>query len=141
MKTSSLILRPSVPLAILTEGKAQIPSEPMAKLVYGGVTIEIPLTIIHCLKLDLSPEEYTRAVSIFRLGIDEISKEMCFDIEKLQCCPPLIWFRDNQAKCTLDHVWQSPEIKRRDKHYIEWDQELKDHESSKWKTNYREALK
>ena len=107
IKTSKIRLRPFMPIAE-QEGCDLEPMgkrEEFATLSYGGVTIELDYTILRFLYLGVGAEWYGRSKEIFKLGIDEILKEMEFNHDKLEKCPEEIWFRDNPDKCSITHPW------------------------------------
>lgn len=157
MKTSTLVLRPVVPGAVGTDRENMIADEPFAKLVYGGVTIELPLDLIYRLKGVIAPEvnaerrAFNAAVSerekrynmkwqIIDFGLDEIHTEMAFNLEERDRCLPEIWFRDNPNKCTFKHCWNPLCLDDLDdfrKKHFEWDETLKDHADTTWQTNWR----
>ena len=144
MKTSTLTLRPFVPLAVGTDQENMIINEPVAKLVYGGVSIELPPEVIHSLQsavLSQINSECRNPLmwSILSKGLEEIRLEMAFNLEKHEKCPDEIWFRDNPKKCSFKHPWHplcvdvlSDFLKR----HFDWDKTLKDHSDTKWETHW-----
>lgn len=74
MHKTKIKIRPFVPI--------QKPEkrEPFATLTYGGVTIEIDLTILRNVKLDNESLYFLKTRSIFAAGISEIEREMWSDI-------------------------------------------------------------
>ena len=139
MKTSTLYLRPFVPGAVEMGRADELIPEPCAKLIYGGVTIEIPYTIFgglhHAVALHMRGmgSSWFNTWAIIAWGIEEIEKEMGLDLDDNEKCSPIVWFRDNPEKCSLKHPWCPIDLKRDVNHYS-WERELKPHDKTKYKT-------
>ena len=78
MFKTKLRVRPFIPFLKDEEKESR---EPYAQLVYGGVTIEIDLTILRSLNLNLESSLYTQANSLFSGAIAEMQREMWSDID------------------------------------------------------------
>ena len=145
MKTSTLTLRPFVPGAVGTDQENMIIDEPIAKLVYGGVTIELPIEVLYGLKSAISSFVDSKTPNlvmwqILSFGLEEIRLDMVHDLEKRDCCIPEVWHRDNPNKCSLKHHWNPLYLDTLDdylKEHFDWDKTLKDHADTTWQTNWR----
>jgi hypothetical protein len=140
MKTSTLYLRPFVPGAVEMGRTNELIPEPCAKLIYGGVTIEIPYTIFgglsHAVKLHMRGiGGWYDTWCILDWGLEEIEREMGLDLDDCEKCNPIVWFRDNPEKCSLEHVWCPIDLRRDTNHYS-WDRKLKSHTNTKWRTRW-----
>ena len=144
MKTSTLTLRPHVPGAVGTDQEDKLIKGPVAKLVYGGTTLELNLDDVYRLLLAINKSVDSNTIcakdmSILSLGLSELRLEMVADLEHWEQPLPQMWFRDNPNKCSLKHphsVLNVDCLTSDDKQHIEWDQELKEHTDTKWTTKW-----
>lgn len=146
MQTSTLILRPFVPLAVGTDREKELgEKDSCAKIIYGGVTIELSPEVIRHLQFgvtlamkelgDLSENE----LRILSFGLEEMRLEMIMNQERAEKCLPEVWFRDNPQKCSLRHPWCPiclDGLSDFDKNHFEWDETKKDHTNTVWKTKW-----
>jgi hypothetical protein len=95
--------------------------EPFAVLKYNNIEILLPYKYLEHLELDLQCLDYNLDRSVWRLGKDEILLEMRHDMHHAKAIDEYSWHRDSQSKCSLNHDWQSLNIRLRDKNYIETD--------------------
>jgi hypothetical protein len=144
MKTSTLTVRPHVPGAIGTPNEDKLIKEPVAKIIYGGVTIELTADDIYWLinavncAIDsecMRPKDY----SIICDGLKEMRIEMIAEQEHWEYPMPEVWFRDNPNKCSYLHWWNPLKVDcltSDDKQLIEWDLKIKEHPNTKWTTKW-----
>ncbi len=144
MKTSTLTLRPHVPGALGTSNEDKLIKEPVAKIIYGGVTIELTADDIYWLinavrqAIDsqcMRPKDY----SIICDGLTEMRTEMIAEQEHWEHPMHEVWFRDNPNKCSYRHWWNPLNVDwltPDDKRLIEWDPETKEHQNTKWTTQW-----
>ena len=142
MKSSTLTLRPHVPGALGTPNEDKLIKESVAKIIYGGTTIELTTDDVYWLRnavkqaIDsecMRPRDY----SIICDGLEEMRIEMVMDQEHRDQVLPEVWFRDNPNKCSLRHPWNLLNLDcltSDDRRLIEWDPELKEHSDTKWTT-------
>ena len=146
MKTSTLTLRPHVPGALGTDREDELIKSPVAKIIYGGVTIELDSMDVYRLICNLNKAVDhdsidAKEMGIIIQGLEEIQTEMNMDLDHHDEVPSVVWFRDNPVKCSLRHPYGAINlniITSDDKRLIEWDQALKEHPDTKWKTPWGE---
>lgn len=103
------------------DGCLQKHKDPFAVLKYNNIEILIPYDYLQHLELDLQSLDYNLDRSVWKLGREEILLEMRHDMTQEKVIDEHSWHRDSQNKCSLNHDWQSLNIRLRDKDYIETD--------------------
>lgn len=95
--------------------------KPFAVLRYNNIEILIPYTYLQNLELELNNMLYRLDESIFALAKNEMLTEMRYDMNHKDAIGEDAWHRDNPQNCTLNHSWQSIQVRLRDRDYIETD--------------------
>ena len=102
-------------LTLSLDGTLGNPKSPYAVLYYNNINIIIPYEMLQKLVLD-SP--YPHDLSVFKLGKDEILTEMRHDMIHCIKLNKESWHRDNPEMCSLNHEWQTIEIRLRKPEWI-----------------------
>ena len=144
MKTSTLTVRPHVPGVLGTPNEDKLIKEPVAKIIYGGVTIELTADDIYWLINAVKHATDSECMrhkdyAIICDGLKEMRIEMIAELEHWEHPMPQVWFRDNPVKCSYRHWWNPLKVAcltSDDKRLIEWDPETKEHPDTKWTTKW-----